>query len=468
MVNCLNYRLKKTGYGLLALLALLSVVACSQSVLISERPASEVNSEALVVLWDKGYVIEEDEAIRQVVEDWVANGGLPVKLSFFNSGETAPKTLRASRSGASPDILFAAKSVYPVSEWEGRLADVTDVVAPLADSYTADALQAAKVYGSEKSGSQKGDRYYAVPLNQSTIHIYYWKDLLQEAGYTPEDIPTDWDGFWRFWQQVQTNLSDNHPNLRSIGLPYSADATDTYHAFEQVLAAYDVKLLDDSGNLRLDDPKIKSRIAQCLDWYLQFYREGYVPESAVNWLDPENNRNLLDRDVVMTPNPTMSIPAAVRNDEDIYFKKLGSIEFPNTVRGLPSPHFVSIRQAVVFNDAPHQQAAKDFLSYLVQPEVLNTFLKTSYGRYVPPGLSQIEADDYWHDSNDPHVSTVIKTITEGRTLPSYNALNPDYGTVMERNIWGQIIHKMAVDKLSAQQAAEEAIEAIEAIFRDRL
>ena len=285
------------------MVAMMSAIACSSAVETTTNSAANSTppattdtpaTETLTVLWDKGYVVEEDEAIEKVVEDWEAQGGLPVKLSFYNSGETAPKTLRVSQSGSPPDVLFAAKSVYPVSDWEGKLADVTDVVAPLADSYTEGALQAAKIYGSEKIGNEKaGDRYYAVPLNQSTTHIYYWKDLLAEAGYQPTDIPTEWNEFWSFWKTVQDKLIVSHPALRSIGLPYSVPSLDTYHIFEQALVARDIELLDERGNLRLAEPKVKTDIVESLEWYLQFYAEGYVPEDAVNWLDPDNNRNLL-------------------------------------------------------------------------------------------------------------------------------------------------------------------------------
>ncbi|MGB7085780.1 MAG: ABC transporter substrate-binding protein [Phormidesmis sp.] len=468
-------RLRTLGYRLLVVVAMMSAIACSSAVNTNSTTPATTDTpatESLMVLWDKGYVVEEDEAIEKVVEDWEAQGGLPVKLSFYNSGETAPKTLRVSQSGSPPDVLFAAKSVYPVSDWEGKLADVTDVVAPLADSYTEGALQAAKIYGSEKISSEKagdekgGDRYYAVPLNQSTTHIYYWKDLLAEAGYQPTDIPTEWTEFWSFWKTVQDKLIVSHPDLRSIGLPYSVPALDTYHVFEHVLVAHDIELLDQRGDLRLEDPEVKAGIVKSLEWYLQFYTEGYVPEDAVNWLDPDNNRNLLNRNVVMTPNPTMSIPAAVRNDPDIYFNKLATMELPNKLSGEPLPHFVDIRLAVIFKGAPHQQTAKDFLSYLTGPEILSRFLKTSYGRFMPPAISQIESDSFWQDTSDPHISTVVQTVLDGQTQPSYNALNPAYGVVMEENVWGQAIHTMAVEGQSAEAAADKAIERIQTIFRE--
>ncbi|MBE9076283.1 carbohydrate ABC transporter substrate-binding protein [Romeria aff. gracilis LEGE 07310] len=456
VLNLLRSRLIR--YALLSSLVSLIALACSQGTISETAVEPDAASrEELVILWDKGYVIEEDEAIEAVVRDWQNQSGLAVDLSFYNSGEIAPKTLRASQAGAPPDILFAAKSVYPVTDWQGKLADVSEVVDGMRDLYTADALQAAKIYGSTEPND------YGVPLSQSTTHIFYWKDLLQEAGYTPADIPTDWDGFWNFWKTVQDQLRPQYPDLYSIGLPYSAVATDTYQIFEQVLEAYDVEMLDEQGQLQVDRPEVRQGIVQSLDWYLQFYREGYAPPDAASWSDPENNRHLLNRNLVMTPNPTLSIPAAVRNDQELYTQRLGTIEFPQKPSGNPMPHLVIVRQAIVFEDSPNQAAAKDFLAYLIQPEVLNSFLKTSYGRFMPV-TQQFGADEFWSDPQDPHISTVTETLDRGLTRSFYNTLNPAYGVVMEENIWGQVIQEMAANNLSAEAAADQAIDQIQAIF----
>lgn len=409
-------------------------------------------------MWDKGYVIEEDEAIEQVVRNWEQKSNIDTKLSFYNSDEIAPKTLRASRAGTPPDVLFAAKSVYPISDWRDKLADVSDVVKPVEDRYTFDALQAAKVYGGEAEG-----RYYAVPLNQSISHIFYWKDLLQQAGYQPDDIPTDWNDFWDFWKTAQKRLRSQGLQIHSIGFPLSVGAKDSYHIFEHVLEAHNVLILNSQGQLLVDQPQVRQGIIQCLNWYVQLYRDGYIPPDAVNWLDPDNNRGLLNRTVLMTVNPTLSIPAAVRNDPTTYYKKLGSIEFPHKLNGQPFNHLVSVRQVIVFVDSPHQQAAKDFLSYLTQPSVSNEFLKHSYGRFQP-ATTQLKQDSFWSNPADPHISTTTKTLIDGTTRPYYNALNPAYGVVMEKNVWGQVLNQMAVKKISAEQAADSAIGQIKEIF----
>lgn len=436
------------------------VSGCTQTPeTVSPSTTTDIPSDELSILWDKGYVIEEDEAIETAVNQWQAETSETVDLAFYNSGEIAPKTLRASQAGAPPDILFAAKSVYPISDWQGKLADVTDVVEPKANTITADALQAAKVYGSEVAG----DRYYAVPLNQSTIQIHYWKDLLAEAGYTPDDIPTEWDDFWTFWKTAQDTLQAQGEDIYGMGLPLSENAKDSHDLFEQVLVAYNVSLLDEKGQLQIDQPDVREGIIQCLTWYTQWYDQGYVPPNASQWLDPDNNRNFLNRQVLMTPNPTLSIPAAVRNDEETYFNKMGTLPWPNRPDGSPLPHLVETRQAIIFVDAVHPDLAKQFLSYLIQPEIISAFLKTSYGRFMPV-TDAIKTDPFWSDPVDPHISTVTNIVLNEDTQPFNLALNPAYGVVMEENVWGQALNKIVEEGVSVEVAADQAIEQIQQIF----
>ena len=165
----------------------------------------------------------------------------------------------------------------------------------------------------------------------------------------------------------------------------------------------------------------------------------------------------------MTPNPTLSIPAAIHNDPEAYSQELGTLEFPNKPNGKPLPHLIMVRQAIIFADAPHTADAKAFLSYLTQPPVLNGFLKASFGRFLP-FTPELKKDPFWLNPRDPHISTVAKTIASGKTRPYHNVLNPAYGVFLEENVWGKVLHQMAVEGLSSEAAADQAIARLKEIF----
>ena len=45
----------------------------------------------------------------------------------------------------------------------------------------------------------KKKAYYAFPMKQQTMHIQYWIDMLDQAGFKESDIPKTWKEYWTFW-----------------------------------------------------------------------------------------------------------------------------------------------------------------------------------------------------------------------------------------------------------------------------
>jgi multiple sugar transport system substrate-binding protein len=150
-------------------------------------------------------------------------------------------------------------------------------------------------------------------------------------------------------------------------------------------------------------------------------------------------------------------------DREKYLNDLGTREFPRKPDGSPMKNLVSIRQAAILAGAENPQSAKDFLAYLIQPEIINNYLQSAGGRYLPVMTSATQ-DSFWTNSQNPHVATATKTLTEGQTKLFYSVQNPIYSWVFEQNIWGKALNRIAVNKISPEQAADEAIAQIKTIF----
>jgi multiple sugar transport system substrate-binding protein len=58
----------------------------------------------------------------------------------------------------------------------------------------------------------------------------------------------------------------------------------------------------------------------------------------------------------------------------------------------------------------------------------------------------------------------LKLISKGHTKLFYSAQNPIYSSVLEQNVWGQALNRIAVEQISSEQAADEAITQIKEIF----
>jgi multiple sugar transport system substrate-binding protein len=419
--------------------------------------------DVLRVWWNRGYYPEETEAIQQIINEWQKQSGIKVELTSYAEKDLAKATQNAVEDGGLPDILYnysADWTLYPRYAWENRLVDVSDIVEPLKNWFSPIALES--VYYKNRVTQKRS--YYAVPFGEQSTYIHYWKDILKTGGLTERDIPAQWDKFWKFWETTQNTLNQHQSKaLKSIGITSSQVATDTFCDFEYFLEAYNVKLLDKSGNLKIDNLKTKQGIILALKQFSEIYKNGYAPLQVIDWEDPDNNKAFLSREVLLTLNPSLSIPSSQRDDSELYYNKMGTVDWPRKTDGSPIAHLISVKQAVIFSTSKKQRAAKDLLSFFVQPKNLERYLKNNKGRYIPP-MPKLLDTKFWSNQKDSHVTVAKSQLKNSRLF--YQVLNPAYSEVNAQNIWGMAIRHIIHDGLSPEKAADQAISQITKIFAD--
>ena len=121
-------------YVFMALILSLINFGCTNTSKSDQSSVIESSSESKVlkVWWDKGFTVEEDEALQQIVSNWEKQTGKKIKLSFFTNDELPKKTKRAMKAGNPPDILVgynAKTELNPRLAWADKLVDVSDVIA---------------------------------------------------------------------------------------------------------------------------------------------------------------------------------------------------------------------------------------------------------------------------------------------------------------------------------------------------
>ncbi|HTF47845.1 MAG TPA: ABC transporter substrate-binding protein, partial [Pseudonocardia sp.] len=136
-------------------------------------------SKALTVWWNQGFYPSEDEALTQVARSWEQKTGNTVDLQFYGTNDIPKKEASAVASGNVPDVIHAEKGLTQRYAWEGRLADVSEVVQsqPLTDG----ALRAAQLHNNKANKTSD----YSVPIFQFTVSLFYWRSLLQSVGLDP-------------------------------------------------------------------------------------------------------------------------------------------------------------------------------------------------------------------------------------------------------------------------------------------
>lgn len=448
-------------------LAILWTGCRSNTVELNAETTNTIPTDRLTIWWNQSHYPQEDEAIRRLVADWEAETDKVAELVLIGQDDMIKKTESALQSGELPDIVFSNQAdTGKIPHWarEGLLLDLSDVVQPQQPIFSPAALQAVTLYNQ----AEQKHSVYAVPIQQQTIHLHYWRDLLTEAEFSETDIPSEWGEFWNFWQQVATKLRDQgRTNFYAFGFPMSVESIDTYLTFEQILEAYDVDVVDNDGNLRLANPQqrqdVRQNIVDALRWYTSFYKQGAVPPGAVDWTAGDNNTAALNRQTLVTINPTLSIPASQREDPELYYEQLATIPLPPEPDGEPMTHLADVKQVVVFTAAPNPELAKDFLTYLVQPENLSNYLQQSFGRYFPV-LPELQAEAFWNNPDDPHIFAGSQQ-HQGQTRSMPQTRNVAYTQVQAETVWPEAIERIVVDGVSPEVAADEAIARIEEIFQ---
>jgi multiple sugar transport system substrate-binding protein len=241
--------------------------------------------------------------------------------------------------------------------------------------------------------------YYAFPIKQQTMHIEYWVDMLNEAGFKESDIPTDWKGYWSFWcDKVQPAHRQKTGNRTfGIGQPLGVDSSDSFYSFLTFMDAYNVKLVSDSGKLLVDDPKVRAGLIGALTDYTQPYAKGCTPPSSTSWKDPDNNVAFHNKTTILTHNATISIAAKWLDDMNNASLKPEEREPRRRTTPSASARPASrtsptaarwstarpSRPGVVFNQAKNKARAKEFVSFLMQEENLTPYVEGSLGRWFP-------------------------------------------------------------------------------------
>jgi len=418
------------------------------------------SAEDLVIWWNKSYYQEEDDKFDEIVKAFEAETGINVDYSLFINEDTPIKALAALSAGQVPDLAFGFLfDLQHTSRWayEGKLVDVSDVLEPMKDRFMPVALESVNLLNGET-----GERsYYAFPTQQQTAHIHVWNSLLKEIGQSVDDIPGTWNEFWQYYcdQQGELRQVTGNRNFYGVGQPMSSSASDTIFHFMMFANAFDVEWIDDQGNAVLRDHR--QQLIDALDSYVMPVRERCNPPGAVNWIDSDNNVNFLNQVTLMTPNPSMSIPASQysQNPEN-YTTNIASIEWPDKPGGEPIVYMTSIKTAVIFEGARNVEGAKEFMRFLYEPENIGPYLEGSLGRWFPVMPALVDTP-FWQDGTDPHREIHRLQYMERPQNPFPFVYNHRFMPIMTENAIGKAVGRIVLEDWSTEDAADELIERVE-------
>jgi multiple sugar transport system substrate-binding protein len=414
------------------------------------------------VWWVQGFAQEEDISFKKIVADYEKASGNTIDYTIAPYAPMRQKIVSAMTSGVIPDLFQNTPAeIIALYAWGDKLVDVSDVVETQKEEFTETALLTVHCY----NNVEKKRSFYGVPYTVGSGMNHIWRPLVEKAGFQMSDIPKTWDAYYDFFKEVQKKLrAQGMRNIYAIGFQLNTTGNDSNARINDFLIAYGGQdIVTKDGKLHLDDPKVREAALQALTYPTTAYKEGFIPPGAINWNDADDNNAFHGKQVVMDIEGSLSTEVAIiKNQQDYNDIVVMGLALSND--GKPVPAQQGSLCGLIPKGAKNVAVAKDFLKYLIQPQVLNELLKTGLGRNLPAMPAIVKNDPWWLDPDDAHRVAYVRQGLFSPTVPTFWTSNPAYAEVQNEHVWQAAWAEIIQDSATPQAAAEKAFKRVEEIF----
>ena len=410
--------------------------------------------------WVQGFAHEEDIAFQKLVSDYEKASGNTIDATVIPYAPGRQKIVAAVTSGEVPDLFQNnPPEITALYAWEDKLVDVSDVVETQRQHYGETPLALVNCY----NNVTKKRGIYGVPYTIDVFTNHIWQSLVEKSGAKIGDIPKTWDAFYDFFKGVQKNLrAQGMRNVFGMGFQLTTNGGDPNAFFDQWLIAYGGQnIVSKDGKLNLSDPQVKEAVLKTLTYPTNAYKDGFVPPGAINWNDADDNNAFHAKTIVMDLDGSISTEVAIiANKQD--YDDIVTWGLADSNEGKPVASRAFSVCGLIPKGAKNVDVAKDFLKYLIQPEICNEYLKTGLGRRVPAMPSIVKNDPWW--MADPHRKAYATQALLRPTVPAFWAYNPAYAHVQNEHVletgWAAIM----TDGAKPEDVAKKAFQRIEEMF----
>jgi multiple sugar transport system substrate-binding protein len=422
----------------------------------------DAEAKTATVWWVQGFAQEEDISFKTIVADYEKASGNTIDYTIAPYAPMRQKIVSAMTSGVVPDLFQNTPAeIIALYAWGDKLVDVSDVVETQKEEFTETALLTVHCY----NNVEKRRSFYGVPYTVGSGMNHIWRPLVEKAGFQMSDIPKTWDAYYDFFKEVQKKLrAQGMRNIYAIGFQLNTTGNDSNARINDFLIAYGGQdIVTKDGKLHLDDPKVREAALQALTYPTTAYKEGFIPPGAINWNDADDNNAFHGKQVVMDLDGSLSTEVAIiKNQQD--YHDIVTMGYALSNDGKPVPAQQGSLCGLIPKGAKNVEVAKDFLKYLIQPQVLNELLKTGLGRNLPAMPAIVKNDPWWLDPKDAHRVAYVRQGLFSPTVPTFWTSNPAYAEVQNEHVWQAAWAEIIQDSATPQAAAEKAFKRVEEIF----
>jgi multiple sugar transport system substrate-binding protein len=410
----------------------LTLAAFAAALLASSAYAEPVS----LTFWHMEQPPHRVQRMQELLDEFnKAHPDIVVKQEPQSWGEVYAKAPAAFAAGNGPDLLFAIPDFTTVLKGIDAVVPVDDIVKELdAKHGFVEATVAPYKYD---------DHVWAVPAYNMAISLWYRNSALKAAGL---EVPKTWTE----WKAVAEKLSAD--GKYGIGLPANKQLYTDQTVYSFMVNSGAADLYSEDGKITFDKPETVAAYQAYADL------QKLSPSDSTSWTWGEAEAcfasatcgMILQFSVINTYDTQAGGDAA----------DLGVAAVPHA-DGQSDSATISYSNAIMLTtkDKAKQDAAKVFLTWLMEPETYGRFLTMEPGLFLPVTNDGAKADSFWKDpvvaKYKSQVETMVANSNNGKLFGFTNGkVFPSIGAISAQNVIAETLQDIVVNGQSAADAVK--------------
>lgn len=338
-------------------------------------PGADAQGEAVELeFWNP----ETDAGVVSVLESMIAkyesdHPDVKVNLVTVPWSDIYTKWQTALQGGNAPDVTIGSAAFAASLQAQGVLQPLNEVVDAIggedAWSDTASSLV-------EMTKTPEGD-HFALPFSNNAVVLWYNKPMLEAAGLEP---PQTWD------ELEAAAAAMTHDDQYGILIPSSTSQVTTQSVYSLIRSnGGDLVARDDPETVIFDSPET----VEALEFYASLAK--YSPPGSGGYDRPEAQAAMTTGKLGMFIYGSW-MQAALDAAGPEVAEQFGVVPVPSNGDGAGA--FMGNTTLLSFNTSDHPEEARDFITYLLEPEAYEDFIVVNPSSFIPVIDAVHESESY--------------------------------------------------------------------------
>ena len=293
---------------------------------------------------------------------------------------------------------------------------------------------------------------YALWLWTDVRGMWYWKDMLQEAGVDPESLKT-WDGYISAAVRLNDFFEEDDSVTQGVHLVGASHDPDMWYPYLWMLGGEILELRQGhptKGGYWFPSFN-SSEGVRAMEFLKQQVDAGIKPQREHHWGDEFANRTfpvMLEGSWMLAAFPRESWPTL---EQEVGFIPM----FPVPNQTIQTSTMMGGWEVAIPSTSQHSDLAWELITIMAQPEILGPFLREMGLLPTQRTLGEGQLSEQSRESI-PYFEEMVSMIPDGRSrpnIPEYTEIAEHIHQAIQQVYNGSASPKDALDMAAAKSAA---------------